>query len=103
MDVTFSSCSVQELHNFLKLRGVLITGLRKLDLVRLCQAAHNISIEIDPDGFLEDKEEFIGEKLKIRIQQPMWSLHTLGYWGTINGNNIHRIVSFQIIVGGKKA
>ena len=70
--------------------------------MRLYQAAHNISIEIDPDGFLEDKEEVIGEQLKIRIQQPMWSLHTLGYWGTIYDNNIHRFVSFQVIFGVKK-
>ena len=62
MDVTFSSRSVQELQNFLKLRGVLITGQRKLDLVRLCQAAQEISIEIDPDGFLEEREEVIGGK-----------------------------------------
>ena len=39
MDVTFSSRSVQELQNFLKVRGVIITGLRKLDLVHLCEAA----------------------------------------------------------------
>ena len=70
--------------------------------MRLCQAAHNISIEIDPDGFLEDKEESIGEKLKIRIQKSMWSLHTLGYWGTINDNNIYSFVSFQVIFGVKK-
>ena len=62
MDVTFSSRSVQELQNFLKFRGVLITWQRKRDLVRLYQAAHDISIEID--GFLEDREEVIGEKLQ---------------------------------------
>ena len=64
MDVTFSSHSGQELQNFLIFRGVLITWQRKLDLVRLYQAAHNISIEIDPDGFLEDRGEVIGEKLQ---------------------------------------
>ena len=64
MDVTFSSHSGQELQNFLKFRGVLITWQRKLDLVRLYQAAQEISIEIDLDGFLEDREEVIGEKLQ---------------------------------------
>ena len=64
MDVTFSSHSDQELQNFLKFRGFLITWQRKLDLVRLYQAAHEISIEIDPDGVLEDREEVIGEKLQ---------------------------------------
>ena len=64
MDVTFSSRSVQELQNFLKVRGVIITGLRKLDLVHLCEAAHEVNIEIDPDGFLEDREEVIGKKLQ---------------------------------------
>ena len=60
--VTFSSHSVQKLQNFLKLRGVLITWQRKLDLMRFCQAAHEISIEIDPGGFLEEREEVIGVK-----------------------------------------
>ena len=64
MDVTFSSRLGQALQNFLKFRGVLITWQRKLDLMRLYQTADEISIEIDPDGFLEDREEVIGEKLQ---------------------------------------
>ena len=64
MDITFSSHSGQELQNFLKFRGFLITWQTKFDLVRLYQAAHEISIEIDRDGFLEDREEVIGEKLQ---------------------------------------
>ena len=58
--VTISSRSVQKLQNFLKLGGVLITWQRKLDLVSLCQAAHEISIEIDPNRFLEEREVVIG-------------------------------------------
>ena len=46
------------------MKAVLLTGQRKLDLVRLCQATHEINIEIDPGGFLEDREEVIGEKLQ---------------------------------------
>ena len=57
--VTFSSHSVQKLQNFLKL---LITWQRKLDLMRFCQTAHEISIEIDPGGFLEERQEVIGVK-----------------------------------------
>ena len=57
MDVSFPSRSGQGLQNFLKFRGVLITWQRKLDLVGLYQAAHEINTEIDPDGFLEDREE----------------------------------------------
>ena len=58
--VTISSRSVQKLQNFLKLGGVLITWQRKLDLVSLCQAAHEISIEIDPNRFVEEREVVIG-------------------------------------------
>ena len=46
------------LHFLLTLRAI------KLDSVRLCQAADEINEEIDPDGFLEDREEAVGEKLQ---------------------------------------
>ena len=32
----------------------------------------------------------------------MWSLHKLRYWGTMNNNNFHRFVSFQVTYGVKK-
>ena len=54
MDVTFSSRSGQELQNFLKFRGVLLTWQRIRDLVRLYQAAHDRG----------SREEVIGEKLQ---------------------------------------
>ena len=60
----FSCHSVLEIQNFFRLRRVLKTGQWKLDLVSLCQAPHEISIEIDPDGFLADREGVIGEKLQ---------------------------------------
>ena len=46
------------------MKVVLLTGQRKPDFVRLCQATHDINIQIYPGGFLEDREEVIGEKLQ---------------------------------------
>ena len=45
------------LQQYLRARGVVISNQRKLDLVRLCEAAEEIGIEVDHDGLLEDREE----------------------------------------------
>ena len=104
IDVTFSSRSVQKLQNFLKLGGVLITWQRKLDLVRLCQAAHEISIEIDPDGFLVEREEVIQlwSETCNSSYSHIYLLTPFGYWGTMNNNTFYRFVSFKVIFGVEK-
>ena len=57
---TFFSNSVKVLQQYLRARGV--ANQRKLDLVRLCEAAEEIGIELDPDGLLEDREEILKKK-----------------------------------------
>ena len=64
MESTFTSCSLSDLQNFLKVRNVPFTGLRKPEVIDLCQAAQEIGIAIDPDGLLEDREEVISNKLQ---------------------------------------
>ena len=38
---------------------------KKAGLIELCEKAESLGIEIDPDGFIEDKENIILEKLNI--------------------------------------
>ena len=59
----FARKSVKELQKYLKDRSVTISGLRKPELLDLCNAAHDLGIEIDPDGLLEDREEILKYKL----------------------------------------
>ena len=58
----FYSNSVKELQEFLKARGVIYAHQRKLNLARLCEAAVEIGLDIDPDGLIEDRNEVISEK-----------------------------------------
>jgi hypothetical protein len=42
--------------------NISLSCVRKLDLVRLCEAAEEIGIELDPDCLLEDREEILKGK-----------------------------------------
>ena len=37
--------------------------IRKRELLKICQAAERLGIEVDPDGILEDREEVLRDKL----------------------------------------
>ena len=52
-----------ELQQFLKDRGVVFSGARKPELIELCQLAEAAQLEYDPDGYYEDREEIVREKL----------------------------------------
>ena len=75
MATNFFSNSVKVLQQYLSARGVVIANQRKFDLVRLCEAAEDIGIEVDPDGLLEDREEILKEKLTThdneRLKNPV--------------------------------
>jgi hypothetical protein len=58
MATNFFSNSVKVLQQYLSAKGVIIANQRKLDLVRLCEAAEAIGIEVDPDGLLEIEKKF---------------------------------------------
>ena len=60
----FSTKSVKTLQAYLKERAVVTAGYLKAGLVELCAAAHELGIEIDPDGLVEDRHEVIQDKLK---------------------------------------
>ena len=42
---------------------MVISGQRKLELTELCSVAREISLDVDPDGLVEDRTEVISEKL----------------------------------------
>ena len=56
--------TVPQLQQFLKIRGVITTGLKKATLIALCKAAISTDTEVDPDGILDDDREVISRKLK---------------------------------------
>ena len=56
---TWGSKSVKELQAYLKARGVVTSNHLKAGLVELCERAEDLGIEIDPDGLVEDKEDYI--------------------------------------------
>ena len=42
----------------------MFIGLQKPDLQELCELANEIGIQIDPEQYIEDRNEVIGEKLR---------------------------------------
>ena len=42
---------------------MVISGQRKLELTELCSVAREISLDVDPDGLVENRTEVISEKL----------------------------------------
>ena len=67
----FSKKSVKALQAYLKERAVVTAGYLKAGLVELCAAAHELGIEIDPDGLVEDRHEVIQDKLKTNFGELM--------------------------------
>lgn len=59
--------NVAELQEYLRLRGVVISGFRKQELVDLCCEAEQLGIDIDPDGILEIKSETVTSKLLVKL------------------------------------
>ena len=67
---------VSEFQAFLRDRGVTVSGQKKTELAELCEIARGISLEFDPDGLYEDREEIIVDKLTdgdVKLPNP--SLH----------------------------
>ena len=53
-----------ELQQFLKDRGVVFSGAWKPELIELCQLAEAAHLEYDPDGYYEDREKIVRDKLR---------------------------------------
>ena len=51
--------------------AIVTAGYLKSGLAKLCAAAHELGIEIDPDGLVEDKHEVIQDKLKTSCGELM--------------------------------
>ena len=56
---------MKELELYLSERSVTFSGRNKASLVELCQAAHELGLEVDPDGLIEDRGEVILSKLTL--------------------------------------
>ena len=69
MAVLWQKKSVKELESYLKERGVSVSGTRKAGLVQLCDSAHELKIEVDPDGLVEDRADVIKDKLILDNKQ----------------------------------
>ena len=59
----FKTKSIAALKQYLKDRGVVFSDQRKPALVKLCENASELEIEVDPDGLVEDRAEVIRQKL----------------------------------------
>jgi len=56
----FDSKSLCELLTFfLKLRGIIFSNTKKADLIELCDIAASLNIEVDPDGFVDDRSDIL--------------------------------------------
>ena len=64
-DRKFELLNVESLKKYLKDRNVPITQSRKADLIELCQAAHKLGLEIDPEGLQENRNEIARKKILI--------------------------------------
>ena len=74
---SFISSNVSYLQQFLKGRGVSVNSQRKQEFIFLCQAADRLSIEIDPDGLLEDRTSVVTRKLTVPVGTETLPLPTL--------------------------
>ena len=61
--MAMSGQKVADLQAFLKSRGVVVSGQRKLELSESCAIARDIDLEFDPDGLVEDRAEIIAHKV----------------------------------------
>ena len=59
----FAGKTVKQLQEYLKERGVITSNMRKQQLIKLCETASSLNIEVDPDGIHEDKSKNIRNKL----------------------------------------
>ena len=55
--------TMRGLQDYLRERGVVISGIRRASLEDLCLRASEIGLEVDPDGLLEDRTEILQSKL----------------------------------------
>ena len=55
--------TVSELQKFLRDRGVTFANTKKYELLELCTLAEEVGLQVDPDNFIEDRDEIIGAKL----------------------------------------
>ena len=90
----FTTKSVKDLQKFLKDRGVVFTGYYKAGLVELCNSAALIGLQIDPDGLVEDCEEFVSSKLI--LGQSLLTLPNLLYYYSNNISIIPQVNIFDI-------
>jgi len=63
--INWQKKTVKELECFLIARGVSVGGQKKASLIELCKSAHQLGIEIDPDGMTEDIQGVVKDKLRI--------------------------------------
>lgn len=63
MDYNFNILKVSDLQKFLKDRGVIASNSRRHELLKLCEAAVDINLEIDPGGLNQNKD-WLNDKLK---------------------------------------
>ena len=59
----FSTKTVKQLHEYLKERRVITSNKKKAQLISICETAFSFNIEVDPDGFQEDKAKNVHDKL----------------------------------------
>jgi len=64
---------VSEFQQFLRDRGVIVSGQRKSELAELCEIAKDIHLDFDPDGLFEDRQEIILDKLTDGVR-PMFTI-----------------------------
>ena len=54
-----ANLSVSSWPFFLKLKGIIFSNTKKADLIELCDIAASLNIEVDPDGFVDDRSDIL--------------------------------------------
>ena len=59
----FSDCTIEQLKNYLKDRGIPCCNRNKKQLIELCEGGERLQVDVDPDGLQCLRDEDIAEKL----------------------------------------